>query len=79
VPGLCFFPCFGPAHQAQPKCTPIGGAEGERSSGRDGLGRGRASADGPWARSTVGGRNGRERKVREDKVDSRVKIKNITS
>jgi hypothetical protein len=23
VPGPCFFPCFGPAHQARPKCTPI--------------------------------------------------------
>jgi hypothetical protein len=23
VPGPCFFSCFGPAHQARPKCTPI--------------------------------------------------------
>jgi hypothetical protein len=23
VPGPRFFPCFGPAHQARPKCTPI--------------------------------------------------------
>jgi hypothetical protein len=23
VRGPCFFPCFGPAHQARPKCTPI--------------------------------------------------------
>jgi hypothetical protein len=23
VPGPCFFPCFGPVHQARPKCTPI--------------------------------------------------------
>jgi hypothetical protein len=35
----------------------------------------RAPADGSRACSMVGGRNERERKVREDKVDSRVKIK----
>jgi hypothetical protein len=26
--GCVFFSCFGPAHQAQPKCTPMGGGQG---------------------------------------------------
>jgi hypothetical protein len=67
-----------------------GGPGGGRPDGHGGRGREprrarrarlgpRAPVDGPLARSTVGGRNERERKVREDKVDSWVKIKNKTS
>jgi hypothetical protein len=32
--GSCFFSCFGPAHQARPKCTPILVGKGSRSSER---------------------------------------------
>jgi hypothetical protein len=73
-----FFRASGRPIRHNPNVHLWGGAKGERSGGCDGLGRGRSSADGPRARSMVGGRYGRERKVREDKVDSRVKIKNIT-
>jgi hypothetical protein len=65
------------ARRPGPRAGAVGGGS---SGGRGGLGRGRALRRmEPWARSMVGGRNGRERKVREDKVDLRVKIKNITS
>jgi hypothetical protein len=69
--------------------APVGAAAGAGGGSSDG--RASGTLYGRWkkrerkesetrsrARSTVGGRNERERKVREDKVDSLVKIKNIT-